>query len=81
VCPLQQPSAMRSMGSVAIIDRKTAVKVFDLITTVILNFLISLTPRRPRDNMPERRNKSPATSAFREKSARLDEKNLFSDAH
>jgi hypothetical protein len=55
VCSLQQPSAMRSMGSVAIIDRKTAVKVFDLITTVILSFLISLTPSTPRDNMPEKK--------------------------
>jgi hypothetical protein len=43
------------MGSVAIIDRKTAVKVFDLITTVILNFVISLTPSTPRDNMPEKK--------------------------
>jgi hypothetical protein len=42
-------------GSVAIIDRKTAVKVFDLITTVILNFVISLTPSTPRDNMPEKK--------------------------
>ena len=46
---------MRSiMGSVAIIDRKTAVKVFVLITTVILNIPIALTPRRTHDNMPER---------------------------
>jgi hypothetical protein len=46
---------MRFMGSVAIIDRETAVKAFVLITTVILNLLISLTPRRPRDNMPEKK--------------------------
>jgi hypothetical protein len=43
------------MGNVAIIDRETAVKAFVLITTVILNLLISLTPRRPRDNMPEKK--------------------------
>jgi hypothetical protein len=53
--PLAAPFRHASiMGSVAIIDRKTAVKVFVLITTVILNIPIALTPRRTHDNMPER---------------------------